>query len=201
MKDNIPPEEKLLKYLRKKEPRQNPAPALPVQGPVKQAKSSRPRRSLFQVLYTDGHRVRVAAITALILSFLFLFFSFLYPFWGLKKGAVVTAGEKFSSGALITPPSVRGIDSYLGPVLGKNIFAAREMEAQSPTQVGVSDLNSLQLVGIISGENPQAVIEDKKSQKSFYVSKGQSIGDFQVADILEGKVILSRQGRQYELNF
>jgi hypothetical protein len=201
MKDNIPPEEKLLKYLRKPKPQQNPLPAPVIHEPAKQARPSAPRRSFFQVLYTDGHRVRQAAVAVLVLSFIFVLFSFLYPFWGLKAGGMITAVDKVSSGALITPPLVRGLDSYLGPVAGKNIFAAKEMEAGLPVQIGVSDLSNLQLVGIISGENPQAVIEDKKTQKSFYASKGQSIGDFQVADILEGKVILSRQGRQYELNF
>ncbi|MCM8789708.1 MAG: hypothetical protein NC916_01615, partial [Candidatus Omnitrophica bacterium] len=57
----------------------------------------------------------------------------------------------------------------------------------------------LKLLGIIFGDNPQAIIEDAKNQKTYYLNREQSIGDFIVEDIRDGKVILDYQGQKFEL--
>lgn len=203
MRDNVPPEEKLLKYLRKKDPQplEETEDSRLHSSPAGQEKDFWFRHPAVYALLTDRKRLMECALGLLALSFLFWVFSFLYPLWGLDKKNIAVLREKAAPGTQINPAQIPGIDSYLGPVSGKNIFAAQEAVVQSAVQMGVNDLADLQLVGIISGDNPQAVIEDRRSQKSFYVNKGQLIGDFRVNDILEKKVILSRQGRQYELNF
>jgi hypothetical protein len=58
----------------------------------------------------------------------------------------------------------------------------------------------ISLVGIILGEDPQAIIEDKRTQKIFYVKKGQFIEEFKLEDIEFGKAILSYKDRKFEIH-
>ena len=71
--------------------------------------------------------------------------------------------------------------------------------SQPAIAANVDLLKDITLVGIITGANPQAVIEDKKSLKNYYVTKGQFIGQMQVEDIQEGKIIINYKGQKYEL--
>ena len=52
------------------------------------------------------------------------------------------------------------------------------------------------LVGIITGDKPQAIIEDKKAQKTYYMSKGQSFDGYVVEEIYDDKVIINYEGRK-----
>lgn len=63
----------------------------------------------------------------------------------------------------------------------------------------MGSIQDLSLMGIISGDNPQAAIQDKKTQKVYYVSKGESVADFLIEDIQDGKIILGYKGQRYEL--
>lgn len=58
---------------------------------------------------------------------------------------------------------------------------------------------SLKLVGISWSGNPDAIIEDTKQTKTFFVKPGQRIGDIKVEAIFKDKVILSYQGEETEL--
>lgn len=64
-------------------------------------------------------------------------------------------------------------------------------------QAGMADFT---LKGIVTGKNPQAIIEDKKDNKTYFLFKGDRLLDFEVKDILEGKVILeTAEGVDIEL--
>ncbi len=60
-------------------------------------------------------------------------------------------------------------------------------------------ISNLSLMGIVKGDNPQAIIEDKKGQKSYFLNKGDAIGEATISDIFENKVIIDINGKQYEL--
>ncbi len=55
------------------------------------------------------------------------------------------------------------------------------------------------LVAVLNGANPQAIIADKKNDRTHYLYKGQSIGDVKVQEIEDKKVILNHKGRTFEL--
>jgi len=61
-------------------------------------------------------------------------------------------------------------------------------------------LGNLNLLGIISGDNNQAIIEDKTLKKTYFLYKGDSFGDLKVYDIKESVVILDYNGEKIELN-
>lgn len=61
-------------------------------------------------------------------------------------------------------------------------------------------LGNFNLLGIISGDNNQAIIEDKALKKTYFLYKGDSFGDLKVYDIKESAVILDYEGEKIELN-
>ena len=60
-------------------------------------------------------------------------------------------------------------------------------------------VKDLVLLGIITGDEDQAVIEDKSGEKSYFLYKGDSFKDFTVYDIKESRVILDYRGEKIEL--
>ncbi|MBU4589584.1 MAG: hypothetical protein KKG01_01515 [Candidatus Omnitrophica bacterium] len=60
-------------------------------------------------------------------------------------------------------------------------------------------LKDLTLLGIITGEDNQAIIEDKKTKKTQFLYKGDSIGDLKVIDIKDSEVMLDYNGERIEL--
>lgn len=93
---------------------------------------------------------------------------------------------------------------YLEMVQRRNVFAPiglgkdkEEIKKAKETLIKMSD--NFKLVGISWGQEPQAMVEDSKSQKVYFLKTGDNIGGFKVKDILENKVILSYQGETIEL--
>jgi hypothetical protein len=99
---------------------------------------------------------------------------------------------------------VETLDSYLADVSAQSFFRLQSPDVPggaAGAELVQNDLTKdLSLMGIISGENPQAVIEDKKGQQTLYLTKGQFISDMRVADIQENKVILEYRGKRVELH-
>jgi hypothetical protein len=56
------------------------------------------------------------------------------------------------------------------------------------------------LLGIITGDSNQAIIEDKTIKKTFFLYKGDTIGDMKVEDIKNNMVILDCQGEKIQLS-
>jgi len=61
-------------------------------------------------------------------------------------------------------------------------------------------LGNFNLLGIITGDNNQAIIEDKVLKKTLFLYKNDSFGDFKVYDIKDSAVILEYKGERIELS-
>lgn len=196
MRDNITPEEKLLRLIRKEK------------KPASSVRESKPQTTVKQHIYPSIQKylsftyLRKAIMAVFIISCMYLAASLLYPLVGLKKIKLPEiTSEKLTEQKAETAQEIKPYEFYLQGVKNRQIFgtvAGQETEKQIAS-VNVDLIKEINLVGIISGENPQAIIEDKKIQKTYYVTKGQYIGEFQVEDIKEGKVILSFRGQRFEL--
>jgi hypothetical protein len=68
--------------------------------------------------------------------------------------------------------------------------------APSPGKELISGLN---LLGIITGNANQAIIEDKKTDKTYFLYQGDVFGNFKVFSISATGVILDYQGEKIEL--
>ena len=97
--------------------------------------------------------------------------------------------------------------SYYSEIIGKRqlfkIIASAETKEKSkaaPAAASLDAIKNYSLLGVISGENPQAILEDKKTKQTLYLQKGQSLGEFKVKDVQDGKIILESGGETAELS-
>lgn len=217
MKDNISPEEKLLNLIKgekkpkpdnitiqKAVPDKEPAPLNnSLNPPVKKTKFYLPLALL------NAFNIQRVLIMLIVVSFGYLVFTFIYPLlWQdrlefIKSEDGVRGPEESQA---LTRNEPQSYEFYLEAARNRKIFSApavaQAQASQGPTAVGVEGqeaIKDISLLGVISGDNPQAIIEDKKSQKTYYVTNGQFIGEFQVKDIQEGKVSLNYKGQGLEL--
>jgi hypothetical protein len=58
-----------------------------------------------------------------------------------------------------------------------------------------------QLIGLAAGENPQVIIQNKKTRQSYFLYEGQSQDNLKVEEITENKVKLDYNGEIFELFF
>jgi len=210
MKDNIPPEEKLLRLIRGEKKKKPLEPSLQEAGPNKEkntqvndfkSPAKRTLQSLISLYFTHAF-IKKAIPVLMLISVIYLIASLVYPWLGLKKINLPQVSEvNFKEPIDLPKEEPKPFEYYSEEARERHIFGTSSMQgSRNPTQAGeAGSIKDINLVGIISGENPQAVIEDKKTQKTYYVSKGQFIGDFQVEDIQEGKIILNNKGQRYEL--
>ena len=189
MNGNISPEEKLLRLIKgdKKKIKEFPAGT---------------HRFIPTLKYPISLNIRKIIKAVFIISCIFLIFTFIYPFISPEKIELPKAVTKEG----LPPetelkPQPKPYDFYSEGIRNRQIFGERvSPETAKPLSIVSSDLTKdINLIGVILGDNPQAIIEDKKTQKNYYVTKGQFIGEFQVEDIQEGKVILIYEGQKFEL--
>ncbi|MFA6349337.1 MAG: hypothetical protein WCY12_00215 [Candidatus Omnitrophota bacterium] len=202
MKGNLTPEEKLLRLIRGKgKPEAKPAisgqdqpgPAAADAGPDKKIYSG--ARKFIALM-----NIEKILLVVFVLASLYAVSSFLYPFVGLRKITLPAAQpQKRDSVKENLKQVIEPFDYYEQSISGRQIFGQASSEGIAAAAINSNLIKDMNLVGILAGENPQAIIEDKKTLKTSYVVKGQFIGEFQVEDIQEGKIILNYRGQRYEL--
>lgn len=204
MKDNVSPEEKLLRLIKGKKP--DTAVEKKIVTPLTGAQEIKPTlKSAFYLLwqkYLSFINLSKIIRIAFVLSCIYLIVSLIYPWVALRKIRLPKAvPEKSLEIELGQKVEVKPYEFYLEGIKGHQIFSSAPSGGPGGpvSAVNVDLMKDINLVGIISGENPQAVIEDKKSQKTYYVTKGQFIGEYQVEDIQEGKIIVNYRGQRFEL--
>ncbi|KPK98759.1 MAG: hypothetical protein AMJ95_02625 [Omnitrophica WOR_2 bacterium SM23_72] len=210
MKDSLSPEEKLLKLIRG-EKKSKKAVGIIRQGsamPEKVIPAVKGDVSIFSSqqasMQPKGFPLRTSIIAFLILSVLFMLSAFLYPIFNLSKVKLPEVTKEQVKTSSTSSLNVKPLESYLEGVQQRQIFRAATVSDVLPISsaavTNTLDLfKDMTLVGIISSDPPQAVIEDKKTQKTYYLTRGQAIGDLKVDDIQEGKVIVDYLGTKYEL--
>ena len=201
MKENPSPEEKLLRLIRNPK-KQAEVPTQAVASLVaSQPPAAKPRRALSGRRYFFLTNFPTLIKGALVFSFLFLALNFVWPFIGLKKLTLPEVSAP-KTGQVLQEIKTQGkpYEFYRSGTQGRRLFGSQTGADDRPVNPVNADLiKDINLVGIITGDNPQAVIEDKKSQKTYYVVKGQAIGELQIEEILEGKIIIGYRGQRFEL--
>lgn len=203
MKEGIPPEEKLLRLIKNQNKQGNIFPDKKTvikdiaSAPAVQISFSNLLKKYFPFLTTQ--RI-IAAV--FVVSCFYLAASFIYPLFSKKERFLEIAPEVKSELTKEPLQEAKPYEFYLQGVKGKKVFStttAVEKERPSVSASTAESSKGFNLIGIISGENPQAIIEDKASGKTYYLNEGQFIGEFCAEDIQEDKVILDRNGQKLEL--
>lgn len=85
-------------------------------------------------------------------------------------------------------------EEYQKLLLKKSIFAPPATDRKkSPVSEGPTLrelVKDLRLVGIMPGDEPQVIIEDKKSGQTLFLKKGEQIEGIEIKEIQSGRVIL-----------
>ena len=121
------------------------------------------------------------------------------------SGAKRAAPSKHENVSLDTQPLNYYIDQIGQKDLFKSIIAAKETNLDGQAQ-GISVKNRVDeiaktfvLKGIIAGEPAQAVIEDTKLAKTYFVTAQDKIGDILIEEITANKVRLNLEGQSLDL--
>lgn len=83
--------------------------------------------------------------------------------------------------------------------MGMKPAAETEEVASAPSSRVIQATQDLGLVGISWSSDPDAMIEDKKALRTFFVKEGDMIGQVRVEAIFKDKLILSFEGERTEL--
>lgn len=198
MKDNILPEEKLLKLIRAN--KKIKVPVMVVAGVEHGKKHDIKPFSINLPHIAPGKIIKFIFFASLF----YLITSLIHPIFALReiKLPKIETKEKTIVQKEIpaTKPAIKPYEFYSLGIKQRKIFSSAAANLEKPIGAASADLiKDINLVGMLSGENPQAIIEDKKAQKTYYLRKGQFIGQLQLEDILEGKIILNYEGQRYEL--
>jgi hypothetical protein len=127
---------------------------------------------------------------------------------GLKKNPVFDLRSRAGVGTVSTrdaPALKSSVSVYLEKIRQRDIFSLGERtasfvaESRGPSSRIISATENLKLVGISWSNDPDAMIEDKKALRTFFVKRGQMIGYVKVQAIFKDKVILSYGGEEIEL--
>ena len=99
---------------------------------------------------------------------------------------------------------VRPFLHYLEMVQRRNIFSPVMLKIKEDPEVKTKKIvdaliENLKLVGISWSREPQAMIEDKKARKTYFLKPGDTITKLKIEAVLKDKVILSYKGEKVEL--
>lgn len=96
---------------------------------------------------------------------------------------------------------VKPYSFYSSSVQGRNIFLPQQVQIETViTGPSLEEVSAgLSLIGIIAGARPQAIIESKKSEKSYFLYEGQAVDNAKVVEILEDSVVMEYQSETFEL--
>lgn len=210
MAEKMTPEEKLLKL---------------IEGPASDLKGMRAakKRFKFNVLKSSIKQVFTSAKAkfksylfnikfinqvlmgvSLVLS-IYLIFDFIKGKPNLNQ--VYAYSQQVSRAPKIKPADLEGkilnLSDILSQIDKRDIFhfipIKKEEKVPPAKEVFNSLVSNLKLVGIIWGKSPQAMIEDKKENKTWLINPGDKIGEIIVRQILRDRVILSYQEYDMEL--
>ena len=100
---------------------------------------------------------------------------------------------------------LKSINYYQEKIGERDIFNLKkqvvENQKEAAPEVPTEDLGKgLSLVGISWSDDPEAMIEDTESKKTYFVKKGQALDNsVKVVTIYKDRVILSKGGKEFEL--
>ena len=136
-----------------------------------------------------------------------------YSIWemarGIKKAShLILAPDKASAETVAPTFSLQNISYYMEKIKGRNVFspaqlvkkAGEEKTAVVTPNAEENPIKDLTLVGIAWSDDPEAMIEDKKSGRTFFVKRGQTLANsFRIVAIFKDKAILNYEDKEYEL--
>ena len=190
-KKDFSPEEKLLRLIK---------------GTKKKSLPIVPSHPVFKLREFDTRKVNSTLIIFLLgLSVYYVFDLFHGRFHEKKK---IDAISVYDEGIPETPETEKNdilatqpYSYYSSSIAKRNIFMPQQVEVDEViTGPALEEVSAgLSLVGIIAGNRPQAIIEEKKTKKSYFLFEGGSVGQAKLIEISGDSVVMEYQGQTFEL--
>lgn len=148
-------------------------------------------------------------IAAFIGCVLFLCFVFLHPRFERHKPLVSSLGKIVIQDDSQSKTNDRQAFSSYETIIAKrqlfvltsgNTLTSENIAAVKAVSTWAQVVKNFSLVGILPGDNPQAIIEDKSKGKTYYVGKTQDFEGVTVKDIKDKVVVLEYNGENHTLN-
>ncbi|NQT47011.1 MAG: hypothetical protein HQ593_06035 [Candidatus Omnitrophica bacterium] len=225
---NISPEEKLLNLIRRKQPHQESSAAHPaVEADLAEDEATAGKETkkadkrAFNFLFRgrmprfrkmgapDIKNVKTwnSIFTAFfILAALSLIYNIAMGFFIEEKVESFIAGK--TADRITRAPVVdttlfeeKPKSYYLEEMQGRDLFRAPFFQDGEGSRIDdlQEKIKSFSLLGVVAGEDPQAIIEDKEAAKTYFLKKGESFNGVRVLEIFEGKAILDINGEEIEI--
>ncbi|MEW6009409.1 MAG: hypothetical protein AB1629_07235 [Candidatus Omnitrophota bacterium] len=162
------------------------------------------RRKLILEILNLGSIDLLLRVGLVLLVLIFIFDIFLS---NMHIKRVLTSSEKVTEGVNLNPlpEKLSGDFSHFSSDINtRDIFTAslRSTLDSSIANFGsgiAQYVNKLKLLGIISGEKKQAIIEDQSEQRNYTVSEGDYLKELLVEEVGSGKVTFDYKGEKFEL--
>ncbi|MFC1621186.1 hypothetical protein ACFL2G_02665 [Candidatus Omnitrophota bacterium] len=85
--------------------------------------------------------------------------------------------------------------------MAEDVNIEEEMVVEEKSLVSKEELvKNLTVLGIITGDDDQVIIEDKKEKKTFFLYEGETLREFKVYEIKDAGVVLDYKGEKIELS-
>ena len=113
------------------------------------------------------------------------------------------AGGENLAAKIVHPQGTINLSDYQSVIDKRDIFhfipIKKEEKTVKTKDILMAEVAQLKLVGIIWSKTPQAMIEDKRENKTSLVSEGDTVGKLKVKQILKDKVVVAYENEEYEL--
>lgn len=173
---------------------------------AKRGARKRPTPRKMSIEIADANRLLYAAVAALLI---YVVFDAVASAMALKRPAnFVPLKEMKSTFSKESIEPLKETSYYLQKVSSRDIFRegkkVQQVEEQPSAENVMAEaaevIQNLALVGISWSSNPDAIIEDKAHQRTFFVKRGQMVGDeVKVEAIFKDHVVVTFEDREYEL--
>lgn len=126
----------------------------------------------------------------------------LIPIDGLRVFVAGVKPAKPNMQAQVKPlKSIESQESYLAHFERSALFGAAGLGAGAPAlQANLAEIaKDYRLQGVLISDDPEAIVQDAKTQKTMFVKKGELLGKLTVSEIKEGAIILSYMSQEFKL--
>lgn len=216
-KDEITPEEKLLRLIRRSSNKVSKGRQTDQLTIRKEGESSKPTPSSAdfnssklkdaKIIFAGIKSVNFILINRLIIIIVlvalawFLYDLYFYsqqiskPLYSPKSGTkIISLKER----------EIKPYSYYQQEISKRNLFKAELLEPESKKVVPAGStfkelIKSLKLLGIVSGDSPQVIIEDNKLQKTYFLHAGDYLGEIKIEEIYSDRATLEFKGERVSL--
>ena len=198
-KDDISPEEKLLHLIRGSNKKvSRPEPKL--ERKVSKSKEAK-------IVFASAKSVNFALINKLILLVVFvalLLFVFDLYFSVPEISRPLTTSKAKSKTISLEEKQIKPLSYYQEEISKRNLFKAGASSPKSKKVIPVGPtfkdlVKNLYLLGIVSGDSPQVIIEDRKLNKTYFLYIGDYMEDVKIEEIHSDSVLLEYKGERVSL--